>query len=125
MHTSDTRRNNLIGAFCAFCAALCFSFNDMGIKFVSGDYALHQVVLYRSFVGMATFLVIIMPLSGGFKVVKTRRLGMHLLRGLFVVIANSCLFLALSMPSRLLRFIGVDNGGLDPLGTLALLPWSK
>ena len=23
-------------------------------------------------------------------------------------------------PSHLLRFVGVDNGGLDPLGTLAL-----
>jgi hypothetical protein len=24
------------------------------------------------------------------------------------------------MPSHLLRFVGVDNGGLDPLGTLVL-----
>ena len=29
------------------------------------------------------------------------------------------------MPSRLLRFVGVDDGGLDPLGTLALYAMVK
>jgi drug/metabolite transporter (DMT)-like permease len=77
-------------------AAFCFSFNDLGIKLVSDDYAVHQVVLIRSLVGMATFLAIIMPLAGGWRVIRTRRLGAHLARGTCVVIANTMLFLGLA-----------------------------
>ncbi len=43
-----------------------------------------------------------------------------LLLALFVGFWCFCLFLALLMPSLLLHFVGVDDGGLDPLGTLAL-----
>lgn len=89
-------QNNLNGALCAMAAAFCFSFNDMGIKLVSDSYAVHQVVLIRSLVGMCVFLAVIMPLSGGWVVMRTRRLGAHLARGLCVVIANTCLFLGLA-----------------------------
>ena len=37
-----------------------------------------------------------MPLSGGLKVMRTRRLKVHLVRGLCVVFANMCLFLGLA-----------------------------
>ncbi len=77
-------------------AAFFFSVNDMAIKFLSGDYALHLVVLIRSTVGMAICLVLIMPFSGGWRVVKTKRLFMHLLRGCCVVFANMCFFLGLA-----------------------------
>lgn len=87
---------NLQGALCAMGAAFCFSFNDLGIKLVSDDYAVHQVVFIRSLIGMATFLAVIMPLSGGLRVIRTRRLGAHLARGLCVVIANTMLFLGLA-----------------------------
>jgi drug/metabolite transporter (DMT)-like permease len=87
---------NLIGALCAMAAAVFFSFNDMAIKFMSGGYALHQVVLIRSVVGMSVWLVLVMPFSGGWKVVKTDRLGMHILRGLCVVFANLTFFLGLA-----------------------------
>ena len=87
---------NLQGALCAMGAAFCFSFNDLGIKLVSDDYAVHQVVLIRSLVGMATFLALIMPFSGGWRVVRTSRLGAHLARGTCVVIANTMLFLGLA-----------------------------
>lgn len=89
-------QSNLRGALCAMGAAFCFSFNDMGIKLLSDSYAVHQVVLIRSLVGMTAFLAVIMPLNGGWKVMRTRRLGMHLLRGLCVVIANTMLFLGLA-----------------------------
>ena len=94
--TAAQSQTNLRGALCAMIAAFCFSFNDMGIKLVSDAYAVHQVVLIRSLVGMATFLMVIMPLSGGWQVMRTRRLGAHMLRGLCVVIANTCLFLGLA-----------------------------
>lgn len=95
--TTAIARSNLQGAFCALVAALCFSLNDVGIKFLSDQYALHQVVFFRSLVGLVTFLAFIVPLSGGLaRVVRTRRLAWHLLRGLCVVLANSCLFLGLA-----------------------------
>lgn len=89
-------QSNLHGALCAIGAAFCFSFNDLGIKLVSEDYAVHQVVLIRSLVGMAAFLAIIMPLSGGLRVVRTSRPGAHLARGCCIVIANTMLFLGLA-----------------------------
>jgi len=89
-------RNNLIGISSAFVASVFFSFNDMAIKFISGDYALYQVVLIRSVIGMSILLAIIVPLDGGLKVLRTKRLPMHLLRGLCVVIANMTFFLALA-----------------------------
>lgn len=87
---------NMIGALCAMAAAIFFSINDMAIKFMSDGYALHQVVLIRSVVGMAVWALLIMPLSGGWQVVKTKRIGMHILRGLCVVFANMCFFLGLA-----------------------------
>ena len=96
MTTALQSQNNLHGAFCAMAAAFCFSFNDLGIKLVSDAYAVHQVVLIRSLVGLTTFMAVIMPLSGGWTVLRTRRPFMHLARGLCVVIANTCLFLGLA-----------------------------
>ncbi|MDG2341333.1 MAG: DMT family transporter, partial [Paracoccaceae bacterium] len=87
---------NLTGALCAMVAAAFFSVNDMAIKFLSGDFALHQVVLIRSVVGMGVWAIIVMPLSGGWKTVKTKRPVMHLLRGFCVVFANMCFFLGLA-----------------------------
>lgn len=87
---------NLVGALCAMGATVFFSINDMAIKFLADGYALHQVVLIRSLVGMFAWLVLIMPLSGGIGVVKTQKLGMHIVRGLCVVFANMCFFLGLA-----------------------------
>ncbi|QYX56649.1 DMT family transporter [Roseovarius sp. SCSIO 43702] len=97
MTTTTLPRSNLLGALCVAVAALCFSLNDMGIKFLSSDYALHQVVFIRSLVGAATLFALVMPFAGGFRLVRTRRLRWHLARGLCVVFANSFLFLGLAV----------------------------
>lgn len=96
MSTASVERTNLMGALCAVAAVLCFSLNDVGIKFLSDGYALHQVILIRAIIGTLIFLVVIMPLSGGWTVFRTRRPGIHLVRGLCVVTANMCLFLGLA-----------------------------
>ena len=93
---TPSSRNNLFGIASAIGASLFFSFNDMAIKFISDDYALHQVVLIRSLIGMVVLLAIIVPLDGGLKVLRTKRLGLHLVRGLCVVFANMTFFLALA-----------------------------
>ena len=92
---SDSRAN-IIGVLSAVGAAVCFSINDTAIKFLSGDYALHQIVLIRAAIGMAILLAVIFPMQGGTKNFKTRRLPMHVLRALFVVAANFFFFLGLA-----------------------------
>lgn len=77
-------------------ASFFFSINDMAIKFLSGDYALHQIVLIRSVIGLVILLAVIVPLEGGYSILKTNRLFMHFLRGLCVVIANMTFFVALA-----------------------------
>ncbi len=86
----------LLGAVSALAAVFCFSINDTAIKFLSGDYALHQVILIRSAIGIAVLCAVVVPLSGGAATLRTRRIGMHLLRGLCVVFANMTFFLALA-----------------------------
>jgi drug/metabolite transporter (DMT)-like permease len=73
-----------------------FAVNDTTIKFLSGDYALHQVVLIRSCLGLALTMCVIAPFNGGFGVFRTKRLRQHLLRGGFVVMANMMFFLGLA-----------------------------
>jgi drug/metabolite transporter (DMT)-like permease len=77
-------------------AVTCFSVNDVAVKFLSGDYALHQVVLFRALIGMALLLGLMVPLSGGLAVLRTTRPGLHLVRGLCVVFANMTFFLGLA-----------------------------
>ena len=86
----------VFGSLSAIIAVFCFSTNDVAIKFISKDYALHLVVLIRSLVGLIVLFFIIVPLSGGVQVLYTNRLGLHVLRGFCVVFANITFFLGLA-----------------------------
>ncbi|KQI71631.1 hypothetical protein AN191_11625 [Loktanella sp. 5RATIMAR09] len=85
-----------LGAICAAVAVLFFSINDVAIKFLSGGYALHQVVLIRSLIGLFVIMAVIAPFTSGWAIARTKRLKMHLLRGLCVVFANMTFFLGLA-----------------------------
>lgn len=89
--------NPVLAALSAVVAVFCFSLNDMLIKFLSGDYALHQIVLIRSVIGIAILLAVFIPFSGTFAVLKTERLGFHILRGMCVVFANLSFFLGIAV----------------------------
>jgi len=89
----------LLAVSCAVGASMFFSINDMGIKVLSSDYALHQIVLIRAVAALAVTLAILVPLEGGWRILKTRRPGMHLLRGLLVVASNMFFFLGLASVS--------------------------
>ena len=90
-HTS-----NLLGIVCVIAAVFAFTTQDMGIKWLSGDYALHQIVLIRAGVALALTLGILVPLEGGYRNLLTPRLPLHLARGLSVVVANLTFFLGLA-----------------------------
>lgn len=85
-----------IGALCAIGASAAFTMNDMAVKALSGDYALHQVILIRSALALIATLAVIMPLTGGWSQIRTARPLLHLLRGAFVVGANVAFFTALA-----------------------------
>jgi len=72
------------------------SFNDMLIKFLSGDYPLHQMVFTRSAIGIA-FSLIIVQFEGGWKILRTSTPGLHILRGMMIVLANMTFFTALAV----------------------------
>jgi drug/metabolite transporter (DMT)-like permease len=88
-------RLNLTGALCALAASMCFSLNDVAIKFLSDGYALHQVVFIRACVALPAFALLILPFHG-MVVFRTRRPGAHAVRGVCLVFANSFLFLGLA-----------------------------
>ena len=92
MKTSSTK----LGALCITIAVVFFSINDVAIKFLSGGYALHQVVLIRSVIGLLVIMFLIAPLTSGWAIARTQRLRVHILRGLFVVFANMTFFLGLA-----------------------------
>ncbi len=86
----------LLGALCAIGASAGFTLNDMSIKYLSGDYAMHQVILIRSAIAMGFTLTFMMLSAPGLTQIRTRRPLTHLLRGLFVVSANMAFFAALA-----------------------------
>lgn len=89
-------RQTLTGILCALGASLAFSVNDMAIKYLSGDYALHQVILIRSGIGMAFLLLLVVPFRGGLAALRTGRPGAQLARGICVVTSNLFYFLGLA-----------------------------
>ena len=74
---------------------VAISLNDMLIKLLSGGYPLHQLVFFRSGIGIF-FSLAIVQLEGGFRILKTDQPWLHLLRGLLIVMANITYFAALA-----------------------------
>lgn len=86
-----------IGIMFSIMGAIAFTLNDVGIKFLAGDYALHQVVFIRSLIAMSMTLLIFIPLEGGIKLLKTKRPVRQFLRGLSVVFTNMTFFMGLAI----------------------------
>lgn len=88
--------SNLLGIFCVIGAGAAFTTNDMAIKWLSGDYPLHQMILARSAIALTLTLAILVPLEGGYRNLLSRRWPLHLFRGGVVVLANMTFFLGLA-----------------------------
>ena len=84
------------GIFLAIGGALVLSVNDLAIKFLSGDYALHQVILLRAFIGMSVLLGVIWYSGTGFRQLLTKRPREHLVRVCIVMVSNVTYFLGLA-----------------------------
>lgn len=77
-------------------AMFFISINDMLIKQLSGSYPLHEMVFVRSAIGIV-FSIAILQFEGGFRMLRTDKPGLHILRGLFIVVANMSFFAALAV----------------------------
>ena len=89
------KNTKFLSISCIIVSHVCFTTQDMAIKLISGNYALHQIILIRSILAILFTLLVFVPMDGGFKYLLTKRLGLHLLRGFGLVIANLCFFTAL------------------------------
>ena len=85
----------MLGIACVVAAVVLFVLQDALIKWLSGDYPLHEIVLVRAASAVCVTLVA-MRLEGGIHLLRTRRIGLHLVRAGLLVIANSAFFLALA-----------------------------
>lgn len=94
------RSTVLTGILLALGGSLVLSVNDLSIKYLSGDYALHQVILTRAFIGLGFLfaLIFFVRLRGGqgFGQLWTRRPKDHLIRVAFVMVSNVSYFLGLA-----------------------------
>lgn len=87
-------RANIAMAF-VLAGVLASSINNMLIKQVSGGYPLHEIVFLRSDVGALLSLILVQP-EGGWRIPKTRRAMLHLMRRVLVITANMSYFVALA-----------------------------
>lgn len=87
-----------LGIFCMLAGMFLISVNDMLIKSLSGGYPLHQLVMFRSVVGLV-FTLFLLRIEGGWRLLRTGRPLLHLLRALLIVFANTMIYAAIvAMP---------------------------
>ena len=85
----------MLGIACVVVAVTLLVLQDSLIKWLSGDYPLHEIVLVRA--ASATCVALFaMRLEGGIHLLRTHRLGLHLVRAGLLIVANSAFFLALA-----------------------------
>lgn len=86
----------LTGILFAVGGSLIFSLNDLAIKLLSDDYALHQIILIRALVAMSFILLVIALSEKGFGQIATRRPGTHLVRVAIIMLSNVAFFVGLA-----------------------------
>jgi len=94
--TDNSRTRPGTGILFILAGMVAISINDMLIKQLSGGYPLHQIVFTRSAIGLF-FSLILVQVEGGWSILRTRQPGLHVLRGLMVVVSNMTFFLALAV----------------------------
>jgi drug/metabolite transporter (DMT)-like permease len=68
----------------------------MAVKFLSGGYALHQVILIRALIALAFILCVIHLSKRGWSQIATSRPGTHLVRVAIVMVSNVTFFVGLA-----------------------------
>lgn len=92
----STHQNNTAGIVFILAGIAAISVNDVLIKMLSGGYPLHQMVFFRSGVGIL-FSLIFVQMEGGWRILRTDHPWLHVLRGILIVGANMTYFAALAV----------------------------
>ena len=90
------RSPHIVGIASIIGATTIFTIQDTTIKWLSGGYPLHEIVFVRACIA-AAFMLVLIKLEGGLRLLRTAHPKLHLARGLLVVTANSCYFAALAV----------------------------
>ena len=88
-------QNARLGIACMLIGMFFISLNDMVVKTLSGAYPLHQILFVRTALGIV-LSTIILQMEGGFSLLKTNRVGLHVLRAMLIVSGNSLLYAAIA-----------------------------
>jgi drug/metabolite transporter (DMT)-like permease len=86
---------NTQGILCLVGALALLTISDSIIKWLSPYLPLHQIMLFRGVFAMVIVFLIIY-FEGGLIVLRTKRPGLHFLRGSLLVLANMFFFLGLA-----------------------------
>ncbi len=90
-------KSNLTGILLALGGGVLLSVNDLSIKFLSADYALHQIILIRALIGLCIIFGFIRASGTGFAQLRSQRLGAHGFRVGIILVSNVTFFLALAI----------------------------
>ena len=90
--------SKVLGVACVVGAVSVFTLQDVVMKWLSGSYALHQIVFIRSVIAISV-TVWIVHFEGGLRMLNSGRVGLLLVRGSLTILTNSCYFLALAVMS--------------------------
>ena len=91
-----TPRAALLGILCMSGAVLFGTVLDLAIKFLASGYALHQIILIRTFVAIAFLIAMVLWQDGDFRQFRTRRVTAHLWRTVIVMLSNVFFFTGLA-----------------------------
>lgn len=84
------------GIACLLGATSLFSVVNMAAKWLSQDYPLGEIVFFRSALSLVPCVLIVVT-HGGFRALRTSRLGMHGMRTFFGFISLTAAFLSFSL----------------------------
>ena len=93
---SSTENRNLLGVFYMVLHTLALAVVYTCVKYITSNHSLSSSALTFIYKLILFFLTLPWILSGGVKILKTKRLKLHLLRGLMSICGSLCLFFVLS-----------------------------
>lgn len=97
MRAIHTMSNNALGASAAVTATVCFTLNDVTVKFLSGDFALPQLMFLRAIIAIAVLAGLLISLERPIQKPVPRHRGLLILRGVLMVLANLFFFLGIAV----------------------------
>jgi drug/metabolite transporter (DMT)-like permease len=89
----DPVRARLIGVASLCAGVAIFSLQDVIVKWLAGDYPIHEIMVIRSLVAMPLLLAFV-RFESGWSALRTRRLGMLLARGAILLVCYTTYYLA-------------------------------